>query len=214
MNKLLILIAAITFAITNCHAQDYKTIQEKTFIAFDTTWDYTQKANIGNKLSLIAKKYNTEWTAHYYAAYAQRQLSYLEKDESKRDAYLDEADKEYADMMEILKKDNEETYILAAMIANARLAVKPMNRWQKYGKIFDQNIESAKAINPNNPRIYLIQGMSKYYTPKAFGGGAKNAKPYFEKAAGFFANDTETDITKPHWGKQMTAYMLDQCNKD
>jgi len=210
----MMLTAALAFTFTNCMAQDYKAIQEKTFMAFDTTQDFAAKANLGNKLSLIAKKYNTEWTAHYYAAYAQRQLSYLEKDESKRDAYLDEADKEYTDMMDIVKKDNDETFVLAAMIANARLAVKPMSRWQKYGKIFDQDMEGAKAINPNNPRIYLMQGMNKFYTPKAFGGGAKNARPYFEKAAGLFATDTETDITKPHWGKEMNSYMLAECNKD
>lgn len=213
--KRTILIAATAFIAMAAQAQDFRAPLEKTFLAFDTTMDMKTKVEQANKLALIAKKWDAEWSTHYYVAYSKAQLSYMEQDATKRDAYLDEAEKEKEDAVSILKKDNDETYVLAAMIANARMAVDPMNRWQKYGQLFSQNLESAKEANPDNPRMYYLQGVSKFFTPKQFGGGAKSAMPYFEKASGLFAKETGvTDIAKPHWGKDKNEYFMGQAKKD
>jgi hypothetical protein len=206
-----ILLAAFALNVISSQAQEYKPVLEKSFLAFDTTYDMTTKVTQGNKLALIAKKWDNEWTAHYYLAYSKAQLSYMEQDAAKRDAYLDEADKELADAVSILKKDNDETFVLAAMLAHARMAVDGMNRWQKYGQIFNQDLESAKEVNPDNPRMYYLKGLSTFYTPKQFGGGKKAALPYFEKAEGLFAKDEGKDISQPHWGKDKTAYFIAQC---
>src|SRR5476649_2486498 len=104
--KKIILIATALISFTSIHAQDFKATLEKTFTAFDTSWDLQKKVDQNNKLSLIAKKWNTEWSAHYYAAFSKAMLSFLEKDETKRDAYLDEAEKEKEDAVSILGKEN------------------------------------------------------------------------------------------------------------
>ncbi len=210
----MILTSAMALTVLSAQAQDFKAPLEKTFMAFDTTMAPEVKMEQGNKLALIAKKWDNEWITHYYAAYSKVVMSYFEKDVTKKDAYLDEAEKEKEDAVTLLKKDNDETYVLAAMIANGRLGVDPMNRWQKYGAIYTTNLESAKEINPDNPRMYYIQGTTKFYTPKAFGGGKKAALPYFEKAAALFAKETTTDIATPHWGKFQTNYFLGECKKE
>ena len=208
------LMAVAIITALSAQAQDFKPALEKTFNAFDTATTLDAKTEQSNKLSLIAKKWNSDWLTHYYAAFGKTIVSYLEKEADKRDAYLDDADKEYAEAVAILKKDNDETYVLAALIANARLSVDGSTRWMKYGKIFSSNLESAKALNPDNPRIYYLQGTSKLYTPKAFGGGKKAALPYFEKADALFAKQTEGDITKPFWGKRMNTKYLAECKKE
>ena len=202
---------AMALSVLSAQAQDFKAPLEKTFTIFDTTMSQDIRIEQANKLALIAKKYDGEWSVHYYAAYSKVFLSYFEKDVTKKDAYLDEADKEKEDAVSLLKKNNDETYVLAAMIANARMAVDPMNRWQKYGSIFSSSLESAKEINPNNPRMYYLQGTSKFFTPKAYGGGKKAALPYFEKAETLYAKEKGGDITKPYWGKDKNAYFLGQC---
>jgi len=212
--KKIILMAAAALAVNGVQAQDLKPALQKTFIAFDTTQDQNVKVEQANKLALIAKKWGDEWVTHYYVAYSKVFLSYFEKDNAKKDAYLDEADKEKEDAVSILKKENDETYVLGAMIANARMGVDPMNRWQKYGKLFSENLESAKELNPDNPRMYYVQGTSKFFTPKQFGGGKKAAMPYFEKAEGLFAKETGGDITKPYWGKEHNQYFLLQCKQE
>jgi len=212
--KKIILMWAMALTVTAVQAQDFKPMLEKTFLAFDTTQDQTVKVEQANKLALIAKKWDNEWVTHYYAAYSKGVLSHYEKDAAKRDAYLDEADKEREDAVSILKKENDETYVLAAMLANMRMAIDPMNRWQKYGKVFSDNLESAKDANPDNPRMYYLQGTSKFFTPKAYGGGKKTALPYFEKADALFAKEPGGDITKPYWGKYQTKYFLAQCKHE
>jgi hypothetical protein len=201
-------------AASGAQAQDYKPMLEKTFIAFDTTWAQEKKVEQANKLALIAKKWPGEWVTHYYAAYAKTQLSYMEKDAAKRDAYLDEAEKEKEEVMSIIKKENDETLVLSAMIANARMGVDPMQRWQKYSGLFRESLEGAKEINPDNPRMYYLQGVTKFFTPKAYGGGKKTAMPYFEKAETLFAKETTTDIGQPHWGKDKNVYFLTQCKQE
>lgn len=211
MTRYIIITAIAAFAYLNCHAQDYKETLKKTFTAYDTTQDVQKKIEASNKLTMIAKKYNTEWSAHFYNAYSKAILSYMEKDEKKRDAYVDEADKELDEAIAGYGKEDDETYVMKAMLANARMAVDGKSRWQKYGKIFNENLEKAKAVNPSNPRIYYLLGISKFYTPKMFGGGKKAALPYFEKADGFFAKESDADITKPYWGKIQNTWMLAQA---
>jgi hypothetical protein len=209
MKKLILFItASFLFNIPVCFSQDFKAMLTKNFIAFESTQDLSQKLEYSNKLGLISKKWPDEWITHYYNAYSKAFLSYQETDEAKRDAYLDEAERERDEAITILRKENDETYVLAAMIANARIAVKPQSRWQKYGKVFEENLGKAKELNSNNPRIYHLQGISKFHTPKMFGGGKKAALPYFEKAEALFSKESNDDITRPFWGKGANDYFL------
>ena len=214
MKRLILITAAAAFTWVNAQAQDFKPALEKTFLAFDTTMSLPVKLEQSNKLGLIAQKWNDQWETHYYNAYSKVVLSYMEEKPEKKDAYLDEAEKEIDETISLAGKDNDETHVLQAMLANARLAVKPESRWQKYGKIFEDHLKQAKELNENNPRIYYLQGTSKFYTPKAFGGGPKKAKPYFEKAQELFAKETQGDISKPTWGNLANQYHLMQCNAD
>lgn len=212
--KQTILAAALAIGTLTSQAQDFKTVLNKTFTTFDTTHSNELRIEQSNKLALIAKKWDNEWSAHYYVALSKITLSYFEQDAAKRDAYLDEAEKEKDDAVTILKKENDETYVLAAMIANARIGVDPMNRWQKYGQVYQQNLESAKEANPDNPRMYYVKGTSTFFTPKQFGGGKKAALPYFEKAKNLYPKETGKDITQPHWGLDKTEYFISECNKE
>ncbi len=212
--KKIILLVIVALSFANAQAQDFKVFLEKTFFAFDTATNLNSKVEQSNKMGLIAKKWSTEWTTHYYASLCKAIISYTEPEAAKRDAYLDEADKEHDEAVSILGKENDETYVLAAMIANARLAIDPGQRWMKYGKVFSANLESAKAINPYNARMYYLQGTSKLHTPKAFGGGKKAAISSFEKADELFAKQGNKDITKPYWGKKQNDFNLAECKKE
>ena len=215
--KTLIVMSALTLAVVTTQAQEYIQPLTKTWTAFDALpFDGAHDAKLqqANKLELVAKKYDKEWAPHFYVALSKTILSYDERDATKHDAILDDADKEREEAVSLLGKDNDETYVLSAMIANSRMSVDPMNRWQKYGKLFNDNLTSAKELNPNNPRMYYLKAVSTMFTPKAYGGGKKNALPYFEKADGFFATEKGDDITKPYWGKRANTYFLAECKKE
>lgn len=213
MTRYILLIAASAMMYINACAQDMNESLHKTFLAFDTTQDISIKTAQSNKLSLIAKKWKDDWAPHYYIAYAKAQMSFMmaEKEKDKKDAIIDEAEAELAEAVALLGKDNDETFVLKAMIAQARMSVDGRNRWQKYGKIFEASLKSAKELNAENPRIYYLKGTATYFTPKMFGGGAKNALEYFEKAQPLFAKESTTDMNDPFWGKPANEYFLTLC---
>jgi hypothetical protein len=178
---------------------------------FDLSKNVNECISASNHLSLIAKKYPEQWAANYYACYSLTVLSYIEKDAKKKDAYLDDAEVFLNNAFSDYKSDFDELYVLKAMFANARLAVQPATRYKKYGDQFNENIEKAKSLQPDNPRIYYLKGNSVYYTPKMFGGGAKNALPLFEKAESLFENESNDDIYKPYWGEKQNDEMIVKC---
>jgi hypothetical protein len=69
----------------------------------------------------------------------------------------------------------------------------------------------AKENNADNPRIYFLKATSTFFTPKMFGGGAKKALPYFEKADSLFAKESKDDIAKPFWGKEANDEFMKQA---
>jgi hypothetical protein len=196
-----------------CTSSDLKATLQQTVNQFDTTGDLHQKQILAARLSMIETKWSGEWITHYYAAYSKAILSSLEKEDDKRDLYLDEADKERALAIGLLGQENDETHVLAALIANWRIAISPMSRGSQYAKVFREHMAAARALNPSNPRIYYLEGMAKYSMPKFVGGGKDVAMPYLAKADSLYARETNTDITKPYWGKQQNAYYLKACRK-
>jgi hypothetical protein len=191
---------------------DMKTVLKKTFDDFDTAITQLQKTQLSGRLSLIAAKWDNDWITHYYLAYSKVVLSENDKLEgAKRDALLDEAGIELDKAVKILGKENDETNVLGAFIANWRIAISPMTRYMIYGKVFTGHMEAAKAINPNNPRIYYLRGMAKFSMPRFAGGGEQVALPYLAKADSLYAKENDKDITRPYWGKTATAYYLKLC---
>lgn len=77
----------------------------------------------------------------------------------------------------------------------------------------NEDLEKAKKINPNNPRIYLLQGIPIFHKPKLFGGGKSKALPYFQKAQDLFAKQDATNLEHPYWGAQENADYLAQCKE-
>jgi hypothetical protein len=113
---------------------------------------------------------------------------------------------------EALNKDNSEIYIVRKMIATLRMMPDPMNRYMTYGPLAQEALETAKRLNPENPRVYLLEGEDKFYTPEQYGGSKAEAKKLFEEAQKKYeAFKPATDLD-PTWGKSMIKYFLTQAN--
>ncbi|HEX6053240.1 MAG TPA: tetratricopeptide repeat protein [Gemmatimonadaceae bacterium] len=60
-------------------------------------------------------------------------------------------------------------------------------------------IERAMELEPNNPRVWLVRGISSMFTPKMFGGGTDKAERDLRKAAELFAAERVV-APAPSWG--------------
>ena len=210
--KKLVLFLLLSFPIFAFQAQ---TLEEKLtalFLEFDTTQVFSAKMAASSKLELLANMESENYAVNYYAAYAKAMISYMEKDKDRKDMFLDVADS-FLEKVKQLQPKNEETFILGALLANARLVVDGGSRWKQQGDIFNANIDAAIAINPANPRIYHLKGVATYFTPKMFGGGTKNALVYLDKAKTLFVNQVNGNIKVPYWGEKRNLYFISECTK-
>lgn len=71
----------------------------------------------------------------------------------------------------------------------------------RYGLKSSSEIDKALKLEPNNPRILILHGIKKYYTPGLFGGDKDEALKLFTQAAKLFQVDSSrTNLLQPDWG--------------
>ena len=84
----------------------------------------------------------------------------------------------------------------------------PMNRYMTYLPAATAALETAKKLNPENPRVYLLEGIDKYYTPEEYGGSKDEGKKLFQEAAKKFETFKPASSIAPTWGMGQIRYFL------
>jgi len=218
MKKLLTTSLLTLLSMVSVFAQNEKYVQAMT--ASIELLDKVDKAKndpvelqgIANRFERIATAETKEWLPRYYAAYCYTLMGLSGNSIADKDKYLDKADGLLKEAETLAGKPSDEILIMKAYAAQIRLAADAMNRWQKYGALFTENIDAAKAVNSDNPRIYYLEGSSLFFTPEEYGGGKKVAKPLLEKAVAKFAAFKPQSSISPQWGRMEAEWMLSQTN--
>ncbi len=100
-----------------------------------------------------------------------------------RNKYIDEA----IDLLKESIKLNDaaaDTYALLTRAYGSKIGLNPM-RGMGLGIRSSNAFEKAESLEPENPRVFLIAGISALFTSELF-GGIEKAKEHFLKAASFF----------------------------
>jgi tetratricopeptide (TPR) repeat protein len=71
-------------------------------------------------------------------------------------------------------------------------------------------VDRAMELDPKNPRVWLIRGMSAMFTPKMFGGGTDRAEIDLRKATELFAAERPV-APAPSWGHADAYIWLGQA---
>lgn len=157
----------------------------------------------------IASAEKTRWMPYYYASYSLVVMSFEEADGGKKDQILDKA-QELLDAAKELEPEESELHVLQAFLYPSRILVDPMGRGMEYMGLIFSSLETAKALNPKNPRIYFLEGVNKANMPPSMGGGADMAKPLLEEAVAKFDAFDNKDPLWPHWGEEAAQAELDK----
>lgn len=216
MKTIILLIIAALLATCPVWAQSeqYKQAMSQAIRMMQTHSEKAAPADIlasANQFEHIASAAPKEWLPRYYAGLNYIYLGFMGKDESEKDQYLDQADSNLK-AAEAIAPENDELAVLKAYIAQARMVVDPMNRWQQYGPLFQAGLDKAKNLNPNNPRTYALEGTSLMYTPAQFGGGPDAACPVLKQANEKFASFKPATELSPMWGQKQIEPLLTKCN--
>lgn len=174
-----------------------------------TSADYLKVANGFERIALAEEN---KWLPYYYTSFNYILASYIDSSNTQKDAYLDNAVK-FIQIADSLEPDNSEIYTLKGMLAQARMQIDPMSRWQKYGGEAQNNFQKALEADSLNPRPEYLIGIGVFYTPAQFGGGPEKAKPILEKSLAKFEKYVPADDLVPKWGKQAVENLLKQINE-
>jgi len=212
MKKSMVFVAALLAAATvSAQSEKYaKAMQENvsTLDAIHTVQGWTEA---GNNFQRIADAEKTQWLPYYYVALSSVMTGYMQGTVNQNpnaaitDPLADKAE-EALNKAEALSKNNSEIYIVKKMIATLRMTVDPMNRWQTYGPQAAEALQRAKTLNPENPRVYLLEGQDKFYTPEQFGGSKAEAKVLFEESLKKFESFKPESSIHPQWGASQVKY--------
>jgi hypothetical protein len=189
-----------------------KAMQDKVVVV-DTLRNTQGLLDLSAAFERIGDAEKTQWLPYYYAALAQVNAAYMMGlDNLKAEKTDPMADKAEAllNKAEALQQDHSEIFVLKKMIASLRMMVDPMNRYMTYGPQAQQALEKAKALNPANPRVTLLEAEDKYFTPEQFGGSKTEAKKLFEEALVKYDAFKPATPLDPVWGKPTAQYFLSQ----
>lgn len=191
----------------------WKAMREKV-AAVDTMVAPDKLMELSAAFERIADAEKTQWLPYYYAALTQINAGLLMGTGSglsadKADPIADKAE-DLIKKAEALSKDNSEIFILKKMVANLRMAPQEMARYMKYGPEGTTALETAKRLNPENPRVYVLEAEDKFFTPEQFGGSKTEAKKLFEEALKKFESFKPASDIDPDWGRTAIQYFLSQ----
>ena len=205
-----ILAYLLFFAVATANAQDrYQAAMKQQVGLLDSasTFNPASLNALSNTFERIANAEQTQWLPYYYAAYCLVNEAFMTQDKTKVDPISDKAAL-LAEKAVALKGEDSELSCLLSLIAVSRIAVDPMTRGAKFGTESAELLEKAKTQNPENPRVYLLQGQNLMFTPEAFGGSKSKGKELLNVALQkFTAFKPENDIA-PRWGEVYTKELL------
>lgn len=207
MQKTLLFFALLISLSGVAQSDKYVQTMQKNIALFDSAKSIDQLQSLASTFERIGDAEKTQWLPYYYAALAQTWIGWnpatKDKDANsqKINAYLTKA--------EAIEK-NSELYAVENMSATQQMQVDPQTRWATNGKDAATALQKGLAADPNNPRLYYLQGMSLFFTPSEYGGGKDKAKPLFEKSLSLY-KAAQPKPLYPTWGQKETENMLAQC---
>ena len=191
-------------------ANAYTTLMAATITELMSTGDPVVLKAVAAKFERAATVAPADWLPRYYQAYALVINVFQSKEDGDtKDKTLDQAEAAIAQARK-LHGDESELLTLQAYAHQARLGISPMMRSMKYSELVGEAVAQAQALNPANPRPYLVAANNVNFTPKMFGGGAEAAKPLYVQAQAKFAAFVPAGPLVPNWGQRQLQGRMKQ----
>lgn len=146
---------------------------------------------------------------HYYLGYADYRLTYFYGEGDKISQYLEDGIGHLTRSIE-LKDDFSESHALLGSLYGSKISIKPM-LGMTLGPKSGKEINKAIELNPDNPRAYLVDGISKFHTPAMWGGGVDRAVKSLLKAISLYDSIPAPDSLMPDWGRDEAYVWLGNC---
>ncbi len=207
MKKIIAVIALLATICVNAQSDKYVQAMKTNLAKFDSVKTTAEYQALAATFERIGDAEKTQWLPYYYAGLALTTSAWIDQNMDK-DANAEKV-KAVCTKAEAIEK-NAEILTIRNMAATQQMMVDPQSRWMSYGQEASSYLQKGMQMDPNNPRLYYLQGMSVFGTPEQFGGGKAKAKPIFEKAVALFKSENPKPMY-PHWGQKEAEAKLVEC---
>ena len=213
MKNNLLILAITLFSISVSGQEDaYTSAMKSSLMQMDQATAAEHYLDCANRFERIASAEKSKWMPYYYASHCLALMSFEESNGEQRDKILDRA-QDLLDLSMDLDQDESvksELQVLQAFIYPSRIMVDPMGRGGLYFDKMFASLETSKALNPDNPRPYFLEGTYKLNIPAEMGGGAEAARPILEQALALYGSFSNSDPLWPTWGEKSTRDELEK----
>lgn len=207
MKKMIFSLVMLISLTAMAQSEKYEAAMKKALESMDAAKTVMDLQTVAASFERIGDAEKTQWLPYYYAGLANCNIGWMDQSIDK-DANASKI-KALCDKAEAIEK-NAEIYSLRNMAATQQMIVDPQSRWMTYGQEAGTALEKGLEIDPNNPRLHYLRGMSVMGTPEQFGGGKAKAKPIFEKTVELYKAEQVKPLY-PHWGQKQAEEALAQC---
>src|ERR1051325_10630323 len=215
MKKLLFIVAIILtakFSFAQMSDKFVKAMESKIAL-LESTQGIDAWKDLANSFERIGDAEKTQWLPYYYAAFCHVVAAYsfwTGQPGNLADKIDPEADKadELLTKAISLSKESSETWVIKKMIASVKMLGDVMSRYMTYGPQATAALDKAKEMDPNNPRVYLLEGEDKFQTPEQHGGSKTEAKVLFDKSKLLYGSFKPESSIHPNWGLSRLDYYL------
>ncbi len=211
--KKIILLLVVVFAclISMAQKEEFYKAMGEALGQYGTCRTVSDFQELGNKFQMIANAEKNEWLPLYYHAHCYVLMSFVEQtDATKKDSYLDEAEKSINKLVEMAPAEAE-VFALQGFYYTARLVVDPAARGQKYSPLSGQAIGKALALEPTNPRARLLKIQMDMGTARFFGTDPDSFCPQAKDLLAKWDEYKPKSPLYPSWGKNQVEGIVNNC---
>lgn len=211
MKKITLILAVVLVSfVSKAQKPEYYQAMGESLGQYATCQGVSDFQALGNKFQMIANAEKSEWLPLYYHAQCYILMSFIEQDGTKKDGYLDVAEKSLTKLLEIVPAESE-VFTLQAFYFTGRLVVNPMERGQEYSMKSGQAIGKAMSLDPANPRAKLMKIQMDMGSAPFMGLDPKSFCPQAKELLASWDNFKPQSSIHPNWGKDQLEGMVKGC---
>jgi len=210
MKKLTLTSLILLAGLTQIYATDYEKSVKKGIEMLQSSTTIEACNSSTNYFERLAEMHKSEWLPLYYAAYGSLKAGIQQENSDTKDEYYKKG-LSFIQKAKSIQPNESEIFAMEAYLKLMYISNDAMKRAPAQTAEAMELIETAKAMNPNNPRPWFVQGQNTLFTPSFFGGGATNAKPLLEKAVSLYKSFKPENELMPVWGKERCEKLLEKC---
>jgi cytochrome c-type biogenesis protein CcmH/NrfG len=210
-NTKLLFTLFICFFSTTLFAQTqnrYEKALQTSLTEINTAESLHELQQVANKLERISQAEAGEWLPAYYLGYIYLQMA-TKSNQKEAARYLD-LSQQQLDRLQEIAPENSEVLTLQGYKHMLYVAADPANRGADYTPRTMEAFQRAIALDPNNPRAYLLMGQMQFGVAKFFGSSTKEACGLIQRASQLINQESE-DMLLPRWGKETAAAGSRMC---